>query len=212
MLLIGLLPATLALTPLWRVQAVDLTGCTGLPSEVTAQLEGLVGRPALAVSPAFVRRQLEVWPEISAVEVQLELPGTLRVTARATEPAGSVPVGDRWHAVTRAGELAGAVDLPVEPVLEGVRHRPAELRHALAVAERVRRSTGATVQTVRQITPSDLEVRVLAAGGEQPFVLHVRADATAGELFWCDRIARGEATAPWADLRWDNRVVLGGAR
>lgn len=210
-LLVGLLPATLALTPLWRVQAVDLSGSGELPVEVTAQLEGLVGRPTLAVSPAWVRRQLEVWPEVSAVEVQLELPGTLRITARPAEPAGSVPVGSRWHAVTRTGELSGAVDRPVEPVLEGVRGGAADLRHALAVAERIRRSTGASVQTVRQITPSDFEVHVRADEVEQPLVLHVRPEATGGERYWCERIARGEATVPWADLRWDDRIVLGGA-
>lgn len=209
-LLVALLPATLALTPWWRVQAVDLSGCCGLPGEVTAQLEELVGRPALTVSPQWVRHQLEVWPEVSEVEVQLELPGTLRVTARPTEAIGSVQVGRRWHAVTSAGELAGAVDRPIAPVLEGVRCRPDELSVALSVAGRVAASTGAPVEAVREITPSDFEVRLRPDGWERPLVLHVGPEVSAGERYWCARIARGEVASPWADLRWDDRVVLGG--
>ena len=209
-LLFALLPATLALTPWWRVQAVDLSGCRGLPSEVTRQLQALVGRPALTVSPQWVRAQLEVWPEVSEVEVRLELPGTLRVTARPTDAAGSVPVGHRWHAVTGSGELAGAVDRPIEPVLEGVRRRSNELRVALAVAGRIAVSTGARVETVREITPSDFEIRLWPDGHDRPLVLHVGPEASAGERYWCTRIAHGDVSSPWADLRWDDRVVLGG--
>jgi hypothetical protein len=209
-LLVVLLPATLALTPWWRVQAVDLSGCLGLPSEVTAQLHDLVGRPALSVSPQWVRHQLEAWPEVSAVEVRLELPGTLHVTARQTDAAGSVPVGHRWHAVTRTGELAGALDRPIEPVLEGVGCHPDELSGALAVAERLAASTGGQVEVVREITPSDFEVRLRHDGYGDPLLLHVGPEATDGERYWCGQIARGGAASPRADLRWDDRVVLGG--
>ncbi len=210
LLLLALLPATLALTPWWRVQAVDLDGCAGLPSEVTASLKQLVGRPALSVSPQWVRQQLEQWPEVAEVEVRLELPATLRVAATRKAAHGSLSAGRRWHAVTRTGELAGVLDRPLEPVLEGVRCRPAELRRALSVAERCAEASGGRVETVREITPLDFELRLWPAGAEQPVVLHLRPEPTAGERYWCERIARGEARSPWADLRWDDRVVLGG--
>jgi len=210
LLLVALVPATLALTPWWRVQEVDLSGCLGLPSEVTTELSNLVGRPTLAVSPQRVRRQLELWPEVSEVEVRLELPATLRVTARQTEAIGSVPVGRRWHAVTRSGELAGAIDRPVEPILEGVRCRPDDVRRALLVAERLGAAAAAHVEVVREVTPSDFEVRLRIDGWDRPMIVHVGSDATGGERYWCDRIARGEAISPWADLRWDDRVVVGG--
>lgn len=209
--MVALLPATLALTPWWRVQAVDLSGCVDLPVEVTDELQQLVGRPALAVSPQRVRRQLELWPEVSAVEVRLDLPGTLCVTARKTEAAGSVPVGRRWHAVTPAGELAGAVNRPIEPVLDGVRCRPDDIRRALSVARRLAVSTGARVKAVRQVTPSDFEVRLRVDGRSELPIVHVGPEATAGERYWCDRIARGDAPSEWADLRWEDRVVVGGA-
>jgi len=210
LLLIAVVPATLALTPLWRVQAVDLAGCASLPSEVTASLTQLVGRPALAVSPQWVRRQLEQWPEVAEVEVRLELPGTLRVSATRKPAQGSIAAGSRWRAVTSSGELAGSLDQPLEPVLDGVRCRPAEMRRALSVAERCATATGGRVESVREITPLDFELRLWPAGAEQPIVLHLRPEPTAGERYWLERIARGEARSPWADLRWDERLVLGG--
>ena len=210
LLLIGLLPISLAATPWWRVEAVDLSGCVGLPTEVVAQLQGLVGRPALLVGPQWVRRQLEVWPEVAAVEVRLELPATLRVTARKTDSMGCVPIGRRWHAVNGAGELAGAIDRPIEPILEGISCRPEELRRGLSVARRVAGATGARVEAVRQITPSDYELQLWPEGWERPLVIHVRPEGTAGERYWCERIASGDVSSPWADLRWDERIVLGG--
>jgi glyoxylase-like metal-dependent hydrolase (beta-lactamase superfamily II) len=86
----------------------------------------------------------------------------------------------------------------------------AELRRALAVAERCAGATGGRVETVREITPSDFELRLWPAGAELPVVLHLRPEPTTGERYWLERIARGEAQSPWADLRWDDRVVLGG--
>jgi len=210
LLLIALLPATLALTPLWRIQAVDLDGCASLPSEVTASLQQLVGRPALTVSPQWVRHQLEQWPEVAEVEVRLELPGTLRVAATRKAAQGSVAAGQQWRAVTRSGELAGSLDQPLEPVLEGVRCRPAEMRRALSVAERCATATGGRVESIREVTPSDFELRLWPAGAEQPVTLHLRPEPTAGERYWFERIARGEARSSWADLRWDDRLVLGG--
>ena len=210
MFLIVLLPVSLAATPWWRVQAVDLSGCVGLPGEVVTQLHGLVGRPALLVGPQRVRRQLEVWPEVAAVEIRLELPGTLRVTAQKTDSMGCVPVGRRWHAVNAAGELAGALDRPIEPILEGIRCESEELRRALSVARRVAVASGARVEVVRQITPSDYELRLWPEGSERPLVIHVRPDGSAGERYWCERIASGDVISPWADLRWEERIVLGG--
>lgn len=210
LLLVALVPAALALTPWWKVQAVDLGGCAGLPSEVTASLKQLVGRPALTVSPQWVRRQLEQWPEVAEVEVRLELPGTLRVAATRKAALGSVAAGKRWHAVTRDGELAGVLDQPLEPVLEDVRCRPAEMRRALAVAERCAQATGGRVEIVREITPADYELRLWPAGAERPVVLHLGPEPTAGERYWLARIAHGEAASPWADLRWEDRLVLGG--
>ena len=116
----SLVPMTLVLVPLWRVRAVDVSGCAGLPAAVRSSIEELEGRPALMVSPQWVRRQLEVWPEVAAVEVRLELPKHpegLRVTL------GSPRIGDDrsgWHAVTESGAVGGRLDGPIFPVLEDI--------------------------------------------------------------------------------------------
>jgi hypothetical protein len=60
------------------------------------------------------------------------------------------------------------------------------------------------------VMKTPLELKLWPAGDEPPVVLHLRPEPTAGERYWLERIARGEARAPWADLRWDDRVVLGG--
>jgi len=205
------LPMVLAMVPMWRVQAVDVTGCKGLPEDVMTSLHELVGRPTLAVSPQWVRHQLEVWPMVSAVEVRLELPGTLRVAAENTVPEGSVPVGRRWHAVTRDGAVGGPLDAPLEPVLEGLGCRPAEVRRALGVARRLEEASGGHVESVRAVTPADYQIRIRPAGSDRSILMHVRPEATAGEAYWCKRLAGGDVLAGWVDLRWDNRVVLGGA-
>ncbi len=204
------LALTLVAVPMWRVQAVDVSGCSGLPSELMTSLDDLVGRPTLAVSPQWVRHQLEAWPAVSAVEVRLELPGTLRISAKQTQAHGSVPVGKRWHAVTASGTLGGNLDEPIEPVLSVTPGSPAEVRKALWVARRIAGQSGGHVRGVRPITPVDYEVDLVPPGTDRPVVLRVRPEASRAEAQWCRGMARGEVSPGWVDLRWDDRVVLGG--
>lgn len=210
-LVVVLVPTALVLVPLWRVHAVDVSGCAGVPEVVRASIEELQGRPAVLVSPQWVRQQLEAWPEVATVEVRLELPSTLKVSAERTVPQGSVAVGRGWHAVTESGAVGGRLDGPVLPVLEDIACRPQDMRRALAVARRIERASGGGVESVRAVTPTAYEVRVLLAGGDRPLVLHVGPEATGGERYWLARVAAGDVSVDWVDLRWDDRVVLGGA-
>ena len=50
------------------------------------------------------------------------------------------------------------------------------------------------------------------AGSDRKVVVHVQPDATDGERFWCERAASGAPVASWADLRRQDRVVIGGER
>jgi cell division septal protein FtsQ len=209
MVLLVLIAAFPLTFPWWRLQAVEVTGCPSLPSEVATSLEGLVGRSPLSVDPQWVRRQVEVWPGVVSVDVRLELPGTLKVHATAATPRGSVANGAGWRAVAEDGRLAGPLDGPIAPVLEGFTRRPDELSRGLAVAARLREATGAEVRAVRRITPNDLEVRLAGAGGE--VVVWVRPTATASERRFCDLVAEGRFLAAWVDLRWQDRLVLGGS-
>lgn len=211
LLLLAVLAATPLMAPWWRVRAVELVGYPGLPASVSRTLEDLVGSFPLTVDPQWVRRQVEVWPGVAAVDVRLQLPGTLRVSATPVAPQASVPSGRGWHAVAADGAFAGTLERPQLPVLEGFSFRAGELRQGLEVAGRIARGTGAVVEVVRSVTPVDLEVQVRPAGSDRPLVVRVRPRETAAERFWCATVAQGAPLAPWADLRSEDRLVIGGA-
>jgi hypothetical protein len=98
-------------------------------------------------------------------------------------------------------------------VLEGFPTRAEDLRRALEVARRLELATEGRVEAVRSVTPADYEVRLrVLAGSDRKVVVHVRPDVTDGERFWCERAASGAPVASWADLRWQDRVVIGGGR
>lgn len=205
---------TLAAIPLavpwWRVQAIEVNGFPGLPATVTRSLEDLVGGFPLLVDPQWVRQQVEVWPVVETVDVRLQLPGTLTVSATQVAPEGCLPMGRGWQAVSADGTLAGPLDAPRQPVLRGFSHRPQELRRALEVARRLEVASGGRAQAVRFVTPTDFEVELQLADGASA-VVHVRPEVTAGERFWCRRTLEGDSTMLWADLRWEDRLVAGGA-
>jgi hypothetical protein len=211
LLLLALVAVPPLVAPWWRVQAVQVEGCRGLPAAVTASLSDLVGSFPLAVDPQWVRRQVDVWPAVAVVDVRLELPGTLKVSATATTPAASIPAGRGWHAVAANGTLGGPLPSPHLPVLVGFSTQETELRRGLEVARRLADATGATVEAVRAVAPDDLEVWLRSGDGPAPLVVHVRLSGSAGERYWSELVAAGAEVAPWADLRWDDRLVIGGA-
>ena len=210
LLAIALVPMALVLVPMWRVQAVDVSGCADVPAVVRTSIKELEGRPTVMVSPQWVRRQLEVWPEVATVEVRLELPSTLKVSAERTFPHGSVAIGRGWYAVTELGAVGGRLDGPVFPVMEDISCRAQEMRRALAVSRRIAEATGGQVESIRLVTPTAYEVRVRPPQEKRLVILHVGPYATDAERYWAARVAAGDAPADWADLRWDDRVVLGG--
>jgi hypothetical protein len=209
-LLLVILPAVVALLPWWRVRAVQVEGCPGLPDSVAKSVESLVGRSALEVSPRWVRRQLEVWPAVASVEVQLDLPGTLMVTATPATVSGSVGIGRGWHAVTGDGLVGGILEHPVAPLMVDFPKRAIELRRGLAIAGRVAEASGLQVEVVRSVTPADYQLRLRLPTVGRQIVVHVAPEATLGEKYWCKRVAAGAQPSPWSDLRWDDRVVVGG--
>ncbi len=196
--------------PWWRVQAIEVYGFPGLPVTVTRSLEDLVGLFPLLVDPQWVRQQVEVWPAVEFEDVRLQLPGTLAVTATQVAPVGSLPMGSGWQAVAADGTLAGPLASPHPPVLRGFSHRSQDLRRALEVARRLASASGGLTEAVRFVTPADFEVKVRLGDGSAA-VVHVQPEETAGERFWCQRALEGDSSMLWADLRWDDRVVAGGA-
>jgi len=211
-LLLALLAVGPAAVPWWKVQAVEVTGYRGFPETVHSSLSSLVGRCPLTVDPQWVRRQVEVWPAVAAVDVKLELPATLKVHATPAATHGSVPSGLRWRAVTEGGELAGPLELPHYPVLVGFSNGAGELGTALEVARRMVDATGTEVEQVRFVTPMDFEVRLQADGGHGPVTLRVQPVQTNGERYWCQQLSNRGWDSRWADLRWEDRVIVGGGR
>lgn len=112
--------------------------------------------------------------------------------------------------MTLTGTLAGPLDAPLPPVLTGFDHRAAQLAEALAVARRLERASGGAVRGVRRVAATDFEIELDPASGDRIVRLHVQRTETEGERWVCRQLARGAWRAAWADVRWDDRVVVGG--
>jgi cell division septal protein FtsQ len=202
-------PVMLLALPQWQVSEVLVEGCPKLPAAAVHSLQELVGQPTLGLDLALVRDRVEVWPGVGDVEVELELPGTIHVRAAAAESRGSLRVGNSWHGVAEDGSLTGVIDLALPPVLNGFAGQ-AERRRGLSVASRLQAATGYQVQAVRRITPSDFEIHLQPVSTGPDVVVHVLPQGTAAETAWCAAVAGGSVDQTWADLRWTDRIVVGG--
>jgi len=196
---------TAAAMPLWRVGAVVVEPCDALPRAVRESLAAVTGSSQLLLDLDWVRGVVEAWPGVAGVDVQLELPGTLRVTARSAEVSGSYRVGRGWHGVTRDGSPGGPLPSPIEPRLSGF--AGSEMARALAVTRRLEQATGATVIEIRHVLPDDLEATLRLAVGAPEVRVHVRPEPTPAERYWCSEVAAGRAPA-WADARGTLRLVV----
>jgi len=203
-----LVPCLLLPLPWWRIEAVYVETCPGIPQQARLSLESLVGTCPLSLDLDWVRDQLEVWPGVAAVDVHLELPGAMHVSAMPVVACGSVRVGDGWHAVASDGVLGASLETSMNPVLEGFGCLAPALRSALAVADRLQRATGATVLSIKRVMPGDLEVRIqTTSGGES--TMRVGLVPTRSEKTWCALAKAGAAGGGWVDLRVDGRMVIG---
>lgn len=205
------LAAVLPLTLLWRVQSVEIEACPELPASASTSLKQLVGTPIVLLDLGRVRDNIQAWPGVAAVEVRLEVPGTVQISVRPAEVAGSIRVGRGWRAVCSDGCIGGSLSVRRPPVLAGFGADPRELAGALDVGHRLTEETGLVVQQLRRILPGDLEA-VLTGGDDGTLhVVHVKPAGSRAERAWC-RMLRAGGAAPWADLRGELQLVIGGAR
>lgn len=211
LVLASVVPMMLFALPLWRVGEVRVDGCSKLPAAAVDSLYSMVGQPALGLDLEKIRDSVKVWPGIGEVRVELELPGTVSVRAEEELVLGSVRVGRGWHGVGADGSLTGALELPLGPVLEGFLGA-GDRCSGLAAARRLERSTGARVVEVRRIMPTDYRVSLVPAGEQDRTVVHVRPQGSMAEAAWCMAFAGGAVEHRWADLRWSDRMVIGGGR
>ncbi len=211
LMMLSVVPVMLLALPQWRISDVQVDGCPKLPASTVRSLHELVGQPTLDLDLEAVRDRVEVWPGVGDVQVELELPGTLVVRAEAAPVRGSVRVGRSWHGVGRDGDLAGTVDIAVPPVLEAFAG-DLDRRRALIVAQRMEEASQARVLSIRRITPADYRVTMLPAGAEEEKVVHVHPRGSLAESAWCAALTRGRVPQAWADLRWADRMVIGGGQ
>ena len=210
LVLVTVIPALVLVLPMWRVGEVRVDGCPELPSVAVRSLQELVGQPALALDLEAIRDRVELWPAVGEVDVQFQLPVTLRVRVAAAEVLGSVRVGHGWHGVCVDGGLAGALAGPRSPVLENFDGGDADRRQGLEVALRLAAACQRRVIEVKRVTPADLRVLLEPEGGGRTLTVHVRPQGTDAERAWCSALAGGSIDGVWADLRWSDRMVLSG--
>ena len=209
--LLTVVPVILLAFPRWQVQEVQVDGCPKLPSTAVSSLHELVGQPAFGLDVTAIRDAVEVWPGVGEVAVELELPGTVHVRAQSTPIFGSVRVGRSWHGVGADGRLAGLVEVAAPPILKGF-DGEVERARALAVARRLDEGSGGRVMEIRRVTPADYRVLVEAEGRDGLLGIHVDPQGSAAEKAWCAAIANGSPMRQWADLRWQDRMVIGGGQ
>ena len=207
--LLTVLPVMLIALPQWQVGEVVIEDSPRLPPAAVHSLHELVGQPALGLDLEAVRDRVEIWPEVSEVEVELELPHTLRISAVAAVSRGSLRIGRSWHGVAADGSMTGVLDLALPPVLEGF-SSALERGRGLAVASRLEAATAGRAQAVHRVTPADFRVLLLPPSGGPERTIHVAPQGTDAERAWCAALADGALPQTWADLRWADRIVIGG--
>jgi hypothetical protein len=210
LVLLTVIPVLVLVLPMWRVSKVEVEGECGLPPAAVHSLNQLVGRSTLGIDVDEIRDEVRVWPVVGEVEVELLLPGTIRVRVTGAEVFGSVQVGRGWHGVCGDGRLAGVLGEPIDPVLIGFGAGHVDRKRGLEVAGRLAAITDDRVVEVRRVTPVDFQVRIEPVDGGRTLTVHVRPEGSGAEGSWFAARAEGKIFGVWADLRWGDRMVLGG--
>ena len=208
--LLTVVPVMLLALPQWRIAEVQVDGCPKLPASAVHSLNELAGQSLFAVDLGAIRDRIEIWPGVGGVQVEFELPGTISIHIESSQTSGSVRVGRSWHGVDVDGDFTGALAVALPPLLEGF-VGTIDRRQGLAAAIRLQEATGGQVQSVRRVTPTDFRVLLDPGGGREVTVVHVQPQVTGAERAWCAALAAGSTTHPWVDLRWSDRMVVGGA-
>jgi hypothetical protein len=105
--------------------------------------------------------------------------------------------------------MTGAIDIALPPVLDGF-VSGSDRCDGLTVARRLKEATGGQVMEIRRVTPMDYRLRLRPPAGGPEMVVHVQPQATDAEVAWSAAVAGGAVAHRWADLRWQDRIVIGG--
>lgn len=192
----------------WRLDVVQITGVPGLPPSVHVNLEGLAGHWIPSLDLETIRQDVERWPGVAGVAVELQLPSTLRIQALPDEICASVKIGRTWRGVTCNGSISRHLPEPWLPVFSDFDLDETELRTALTTGSRLAEGTAGRLVSIRKITPSDYEVTFSdAVETENLSIVRVLPRGSSAEKWWKRAALDGRAPA-WADLRLDHRIVV----
>ena len=192
----------------WRLESVETTGCTGLPPSATLNLEALRGRWIPTLDLDQIRQDVERWPGVAEVAVELQLPQTLRVRATPDKICASIPMGRAWRGITCDGVLSGHLDRPRPPLLLGFDGGEGDFRSALSIGDRLCDDTVGRLLSIRKVTPSDYELTIrLGVPPRTTSIIKVLPQGSRSEQWWRTAAFNGQAPA-WADLRFDRQVVI----
>ena len=209
LVLLSVVPFMLLALPMWRVETIRVNACAKVPHSAVASLQELVGQPAIGLDVDAIKERIQIWPGVGEVRVDFVLPSTIEVHAETASTLGSMRVGNGWHGVGADGSLTGRLQIPVQPVLEGF-STMSDRRRGLEAVRRVEEAASVEISKARHITPSDFQLHFSVGDGHEDVVIHVRPEGASGELSWCAAFAAGRVAQPWADLRWSDRIVIGG--
>ena len=203
----SLLPLALAAAaalaaPAWTVRGVR---CPDRPPAcLRRNLELIAGAPLLAADLGWIRRQVEAWPGIAAIEIRRELDGTLLVDWSPCEAAGSFRTGLGWHAVCADGTPGPRIGGPVAPVIEAPLDEPATVRRVLEATRRLEEAGLPAVTRVRLLLPGELELT--ARRGEETVRVLATVEPRRSERL-LGRLAAAESVR-FLDLTADDRIVI----
>jgi len=192
---------------LWRIDSIEISGCSALPSCAAANIQQLKGTWVPGLDLAWVRAQLETWPGIRDIEVRLELPGRLVIGTVPDEIRASIQIGNAWHAVNPRGDIGQSLDLAETPVLKDFPLQEPVIRQALDTGNNLVKKLGGRLLEIRWITPQDFQMKLEVPGRSAPLLLRIQPTGKPEENPFIETLISNKKIL-WADLRRSDRVVI----
>ncbi|MGZ3143147.1 cell division protein FtsQ/DivIB [Lentzea chajnantorensis] len=164
-------------TPLLGVRNVDVHGAVVLTDdEVRAAAAIESGAPLVRLDLQAIRERVAAVPRIAAIEVERQLPGTVRLLVTERVPVGSVKLSDGYHLVDSTGKDYATMPAPAPGVPDLVLATPSAVdpatRAAVGVVNELPAALRAEVLQVSATTGADVKLvlsgdRVVKWGGSE---------------------------------------------
>ncbi|ANZ38500.1 hypothetical protein BBK82_22985 [Lentzea guizhouensis] len=164
-------------TPLLGVRNVDVHGAVVLTdAEVRAAAAIESGSPLVRLDLQGIRERVAAVPRIAAIEVERQLPGTVRLLITERVPVGSVKLDDGYHLVDSTGKDYATLPAPAPGVPDLVLATPSTAdpatRAVVGVLNELPERLRADLVQVSATTGADMKLvltgdRVVKWGGSE---------------------------------------------